>query len=73
MKQRLDIIIQYLQKNYLSYWLVLGCDTLTVFIATWASYVIVHYITETPVNFAVMCKILSVSVISGGSSTLLLA
>ncbi|MDC2433130.1 nucleoside-diphosphate sugar epimerase/dehydratase [Bacteroides ovatus] len=71
MKQRLDIIIQYLQKNYLSYWLVLGCDTLTVFIATWASYVIVHYITETPVNFAVMCKILSVSVISGGGSALL--
>lgn len=71
MRQRVDHFIQHLQKNYLSYWLVLGFDTFTAFASTWVSYVIVHYITETPVNFDMMWKVLAVAVIAGGISAFL--
>lgn len=72
MKQKLDHFIQHLQKNYLSYWLVLGFDTFTGLACTWVSYIIVHYITGTPLDLGVMWKVLVVSTIAGGISALLL-
>lgn len=72
MKQKINHLIQHLQKNYFSYWLVLGFDTFTAFACTWVSYVVVHYITETPVDFGVMWKVLLVAIIAGGASVFFL-
>ena len=47
MKHAFDRFVQYLQKNYFSYWIVLGIDTFIALICTWVSFIGIHYITET--------------------------
>lgn len=72
MKQKIRCLVNHLQKNYLNYWIVLGVDTLTAFICTWASYILVHYIIEAPIDFGVMWRTVVVAGISGGISSWLL-
>ena len=48
MKHAFDRFVQYLQKNYFSYWIVLGIDTFIALVCTWVSFIGIHYITETP-------------------------
>ncbi|WP_455972756.1 polysaccharide biosynthesis protein [Bacteroides congonensis] len=71
MKQKIGDFIQHYQKSYLSYWIVLGIDTFMAFAGTLLSYVSIHYITETPSDFAMMWKILFIAVLSGGGAALL--
>ena len=47
MKHAFDRFIHYLQKNYFSYWVVLGIDTFIALLCTWVSFIGIHYITET--------------------------
>ncbi len=47
MKHAFDRLVQYLQKNYFSYWIVLGIDTFIALVCTWVSFIGIHYITET--------------------------
>lgn len=65
MKQTFDRFIQYLQKNYFSYWIVLGIDTFIALICTWVSFIGIHYITETPKEITTLFQILAISMISG--------
>ena len=44
MKHAFDRFVQYLQKNYFSYWIVLGIDTFIALICTWVSFIGIHYI-----------------------------
>ena len=47
MKHAFDRFVQYLQKNYFSYWIVLGIDTFIALICTWVSFIAVEGIMET--------------------------
>lgn len=64
MKQILDQIIQYLRKNYCSYWIILGIDTTIAVLCTWLAYIGIHYITEIPVNNREYCEILGTSLVT---------
>ena len=39
MKHAFDRFIHYLQKNYFSYWVVLGIDTFIALLCTWVSFI----------------------------------
>jgi len=45
MKHAFDRLVQYLQKNYFSYWIVLGIDTFIALVCTWVSFIGIHYIS----------------------------
>ncbi len=64
MKHAFDRFIHYLQKNYFSYWVILGIDTFIALICTWVSFIGIHYITETSKEIVSLFHILAVSVIS---------
>ena len=64
MKHAFDRFIHYLQKNYFSYWVVLGIDTFIALLCTWVSFIGIHYITETSKEIVLLFHILAVSVIS---------
>ena len=64
MKHAFDRFIHYLQKNYFSYWIVLGIDTFIALLCTWVSFIGIHYITETSKEIVSLFHILAVSVIS---------
>ena len=64
MKHAFDRFVQYLQKNYFSYWIVLGIDTFIALICTWVSFIGIHYITETSKEITSLFHILAISVIS---------
>lgn len=64
MKHAFDRFIHYLQKNYFSYWVVLGIDTFIALLCTWVSFIGIHYITETSKEIVSLFHILAVSVIS---------
>ena len=62
MKHAFDRFIHYLQKNYFSYWVVLGIDTFIALLCTWVSFIGIHYITETSKEIVSLFHILAVSV-----------
>ena len=64
MKHAFDRFVQYLQKNYFSYWIVLGIDTFIALVCTWVSFIGIHYITETPKEITALFYILAISVVS---------
>ena len=64
MKHAFDRFVQYLQKNYFSYWIVLGIDTFIALICTWVSFIGIHYITETSKEITSLFHILAISMIS---------
>ena len=64
MKHAFDRFIHYLQKNYFSYWIVLGIDTFIALVCTWVSFIGIHYITETSKEITSLFHILAISVIS---------
>ena len=64
MKHAFDRFVQYLQKNYFSYWIVLGIDTFIALICTWVSFIGIHYITETSKEITSLFHVLAISVIS---------
>ena len=64
MKHAFDRFVQYLQKNYFSYWIVLGIDTFIALVCTWVSFIGIHYITETSKEIISLFHILVISVIS---------
>ena len=64
MKHAFDRLVQYLQKNYFSYWIVLGIDTFIALVCTWVSFIGIHYITETPKEITALFYILAISVVS---------
>ena len=62
MKHAFDRLVQYLQKNYFSYWIVLGIDTFIALVCTWVSFIGIHYLTETPKEITALFYILAISV-----------
>ena len=60
MKHAFDRFIHYLQKNYFSYWVVLGIDTFIALLCTWVSFIGIHYITETSKEIVSLFHILAV-------------
>ena len=64
MKHAFDRFVQYLQKNYFSYWIVLGIDTFIALVCTWVSFIGIHYLTETPKEITALFYILAISVVS---------
>lgn len=65
MKQKIRYLVKHLQKNYLNCWIVLGVDALVALACTWAAYVLVHYIVETPIDLGLLWKTVVVAGISG--------
>lgn len=64
MKQIFNCFFLYLQKNYFSYWIILGFDTFIAFACTWVTFIGLHYVAETSAN-GMLLQILGVSVITG--------
>lgn len=65
MKQKIRYLVKHLQKNYLNCWIVLGVDALVALACTWAAYVLVHYIVETPIDLGLLWKTVVVAGLSG--------
>ena len=65
MKHAFDRFVQYLQKNYFSYWIVLGIDTFIALICTWVSFIGIHYITETSKEITSLFHILAIFPVEG--------
>ena len=65
MKQKIRYLVKHLQKNYLNCWIVLGADTLATLVCTWAAYVLVHYIVDTPIDLGLLWKTVVVAGLSG--------
>ena len=69
MKHAFDRFVQYLQKNYFSYWIVLGIDTFIALVCTWVSFIGIHYITETPKEITALFFPVEGIVATGGECT----
>lgn len=65
MKQTFNRYVRYLQKNYFSYWVVLGFDTLIAFVSTWIAYIGIQYLVEMPIDISALLLIWGISVLSG--------
>ena len=48
MKHAFDRFIHYLQKNYFSYWVVLGIDTFIALLCTWVPFMGIHKLRKLP-------------------------
>lgn len=64
MKHAFIRLVQYLQKNYFSYWIVLGIDTFIALVCTWVSFIGIYYISEIPKEITSLLYIVAISVIS---------
>ena len=50
MEKTLRGIAQYIRKNYLSYWIILGIDTVVSVVCSLFAYGVIHYMAHVPVN-----------------------
>ncbi len=50
MEKTLRGIAQYIRKNYLSYWIILGIDTVVSVVCSLVAYGVIHYMAHVPVN-----------------------
>ena len=50
MEKTLRGIAQYVRKNYLSYWIILGIDTVVSVVCSLVAYGVIHYMAHVPVN-----------------------
>lgn len=64
MKQAIEGILKYLRKNYCSYWIILGIDTVIAVLCTWIAYIGIYSMTGISVRADLFYKIIGISFIS---------
>lgn len=71
MEKRLRGIIQYVRKNYFSYWIVLGVDTVISVLCSLVAYIVIHYMAEVPMSGWMLCQFIGVSFVASVAGALL--
>ena len=64
MKQAIEGILKYLRKNYCSYWIILGIDTVIAVLCTWIAYIGIYSMAGISVRTDIFYKIIGISFIS---------
>lgn len=71
MEKRLRGIIQYVRKNYFSYWIVLGVDTVISVLCSLVAYIVIHYMADVPMSGWMLCQFIGVSFVASVAGALL--
>lgn len=71
MKKTLRGIIQYVRKNYFSYWIVLGVDTVISVLCSLVAYIVIHYMADVPMSGWMLCQFIGVSFVASVAGALL--
>ena len=50
MEKTLKDIVQYVRKNYFSYWVILGIDTAISVLCSLVAYAVIHYMEHVPMT-----------------------
>ena len=50
MEKTLKDIVQYVRKNYFSYWVILGIDTAISVLCSLVAYAVIHYMAHVPMT-----------------------
>lgn len=71
MEKTLRGIIQYVRKNYFSYWIVLGVDTVISVLCSLVAYIVIHYMADVPMSGWMLCQFIGVSFVASVAGALL--
>ena len=71
MEKTLRGIAQYVRKNYLSYWIILGIDTFVSVICSLVAFGVLHYLAHVPMDSLQLGKLVLVSLFSSIAASLL--
>ena len=71
MEKTLKDIVQYVRKNYFSYWVILGIDTAISVLCSLVAYVVIHYMARVPLTDWMLCKFACVSLVASVAGSLL--
>ena len=71
MEKTLRGIAQYARKNYLSYWIILGIDTMVSVLCSLVAYAVIHYMAHVPMSDWVLCQLVGVSLAASVAGALL--
>lgn len=71
MEKTLKGIVQYARKNYFSYWIILGIDTVISVLCSLVAYAIVHYMARVPMTDRMLCQFTCVSLVVSIAGALL--
>ena len=64
MEKTLRGIAQYARKNYLSYWIILGIDTVVSVLCSLVAYAVIHYMAHVPMSDWMLCQFVGVSLVA---------
>ena len=71
MEKTLKDIVQYVRKNYFSYWVILGIDTAISVLCSLVAYAVIHYMEHVPMTDWMLCKFACVSLVASVAGSLL--
>lgn len=71
MEKTLRGIVQYTRKNYFSYWVILGIDTVISVLCSLIAYAVIHYMAHVPMTDWMLCKLIGVSFVSSIAGALI--
>lgn len=71
MEKTLRGIVQYARKNYFSYWVILGIDTVISVLCSLIAYAVIHYMAHVPMTDRMLCKLIGVSFVSSIAGALI--
>lgn len=71
MEKTLKDIVQYIRKNYFSYWAILGIDTALSVLCSLIAYTVVHYMARIPMTNWMLCKFICVSFVASVAGAIL--
>lgn len=71
MEKTLKGIVQYARKNYFSYWVILGIDTVLSVLCSLVAYAVIHYMAHVPISDWMLCKFICVSLVSSVAGALI--
>ena len=71
MEKTLRGIAQYVRKNYLSYWIILGIDTVVSVVCSLVAYGVIHYMAHVPVNDFLLFQLIGCTLVASVAGALL--
>ena len=71
MEKTLRGIAQYVRKNYLSYWIILGIDTVVSVVCSLVAYGVIHYMAHVPVNDLLLFQFTGCTLVASVAGALL--
>ena len=71
MEKTLRGIAQYIRKNYLSYWIILGIDTVVSVVCSLVAYGVIHYMAHVPVNDLLLFQFTGCTLVASVAGALL--